>query len=697
MNSKVGHPVMDPVAESLRKFQNLRYYQREAVELASRRMRKTLNPLLIVLPTGAGKSWVIAALAAVVQALAGSSSLSGRKKKVLVLAPSAELVEQNHAKMIQSGFSASIYSADLQMKDVSGDIVFGSHLSVNKDARSFVEGAHEFAAVFVDEAHSFIDQAKSTVEILKELNPNVRVLGLTATPYRMRFGYIFYQDRYREKPPLPDTYARDPYFAELVYEKSPHEMIEEGFLTAPVLGEVSDHYDVSKLRRHAGGGFTKDSTRRVFVEGKSSLTKDIIKDVKAKAKERKGVMVFAQNREHARQILSYLPEKQSALIDSHTNKNRERPEIIAKFKEGKIKYLVNVNTLTKGFDAPRVDMIAVLRHTESPALFQQIIGRGLRLSPETGKRDCLILDYAQNLPPDGDIFSPRIVAAQLGHERNHPTAEVRCPTCHGLNTFRVAKALPQTVMDEFGYLKLPTGEPLLTELGEPVAGHLGVRCSLYQFPESDDGKPYRCGHTWGRVECPACNTLNSAMTHFCCGCSEPLSKSARRLGMTVSRDQTFAQRVARIVEPWVLSKSRSKSGRLTLRISARLQELPYARQATEEELEDNPDDLWIIEQPAPETLIFWLNPEVSLPRAQAGWAEFLRFLEEQEGGKGALQAEGLEQLLDQVQTGGGLVPDTPEHLIYVPRLSSDRKFYGIVAYQYSDATNSVSERQRRMA
>lgn len=157
---------MDLVSKALKKFANLRYYQREAVERTARRLKKTRNPLLIVLPTGAGKSWVIAALAGVILALAGKSDRTGKNKKVLVLAPSAELVEQNHEKMISSGFNASIYSADLNMKDVSGDIVFGSHLSVNKDAPSFVEDAHEFAAVFVDEAHSFLGQAESTVEIL---------------------------------------------------------------------------------------------------------------------------------------------------------------------------------------------------------------------------------------------------------------------------------------------------------------------------------------------------------------------------------------------------------------------------------------------------------------------------------------------------------------------------------------------------
>lgn len=683
---------MDPVGKALQRFKNLRYYQREAVERTAWRLRKTREPLLIVLPTGAGKSWVIAALAAVVQALAGKSSETGKKKKVLVLAPSAELVEQNHGKMIQSGFSASMYSADLNVKDVSGDVVFGSHLSINKDAQSFIEDAHEFAAVFVDEAHSFLEKAQSTVDILKEANPNIRVVGLTATPYRMRFGYIYQKDVYRGAPPLSRDYARDPYFAEMVYEKSPHEMIEEGFLTPPVLGEVSDHYDTSKLKRHGGGGFTKDSTKKVFVSGKSNLTRDIIKEVKQKAKKRKGVMIFAQNREHAKQILSFLPAKQSALIDSHTNKTKDRPEIIDQFKRRKLKYLVNVNTLTKGFDAPHVDMIAVLRHTESPALFQQIIGRGLRLSPETNKKDCLILDYAQNLPADGDIFSPTIVAAKLGNQPDIPTVEVRCPECEGINTFRAAKAFPNTVMNEFGYLKHLSGDPLKTELGEPVAGHLGVRCNQYLIPE-DGSNPRRCGHTWGRVECPACHTLNSAMTHFCRGCSEPLSKSARRLGMGVSRDQGFTQRVGQIVEPWIITKGTSKAGRLTLKIEAELKELPYVRNATEAELKDDPDSPLVLEQPNPETVTFWLNPQVNHPRAQAGWQDFLKYakgaLEERPD---RLESTNIDELMDLLSTGGELEVPPPDRLVYVPSPSSPystRTFYEIVDYAYVQNTESA--------
>jgi DNA repair protein RadD len=684
---------MDTAAKALAKFKNLRYYQSESVQATAARLRKTRSPLLIVLPTGSGKSWVIAALAAVVQALAGKSTTTGKRKKVLVLAPSAELVDQNHQKMVQSGFSASIYSADLKIKDVSGDVVFGSHLSVNKDAPSFVEDAHEFAAVFIDEAHAFLEQAQSTVEILKELNPNIRVVGLTATPYRMRFGYIYQQDVHRNTPPLSKDFARDPYFSEMVYEKSPHEMIEEGFLTPPVLGEISDHYDISKLRRHAGGGFTKASTDNVFVSGKGNLTKEIIREVKQKAKKRKGIMIFAQNREHAKQILSYLPAKQSALIDSHTNKTKDRPEIIAKFKSRKLKYLVNVNTLTKGFDAPHVDMIAVLRHTESPALFQQIIGRGLRLSPETGKKDCLILDYAQNLPADGDIFSPTIVAAKLGNQPEVPTVEVRCPACEGINTFRAAKPFPNTAMDEYGYLKLVSGDALLTDLGEPVAGHLGVQCTHYRIPE-DEGNPYRCKHVWGRVECPSCHTLNSAMTHFCRGCSEPLSKSARRLGMGVSRDQGFTHRVGKMVEKWTIVKGESKAGRLTLRIDALLQELPYVRSASEEELKDDPDQVLILEHPAPESQSFWLNPEVTHPKAQASWKEFLNYAQKRSPEiRSVIKTEPLNAVMSKLQSGGGFEPEAPSYLVYIPTPSSPfstRKFYEIISYDYAPGDKTVS-------
>lgn len=177
------------------------------------------------------------------------------------------------------------------------------------------------------------------------------------------------------------------------------------------------------------------------------------------------------------------------------------------------------------------------------------------------------------------------------------------------------------------------------------------------------------------------------MTHFCRGCNNALSKSARKLGTEVSRDQGYSQRVGRLVKPWSLMTGRSKAGRLTLKILATLQELPYVRFATDDEIKENPDQALIVEHPQAETISFWLNPEVSHPRAQASWTEFLEYAKMSIGERAELLDEmDLATLMERLKTGGSLEPRSPEYLVYVPSPAthnSSRMFYEIVAYKDS--------------
>src|SRR5690606_41766666 len=126
----------------------------------------------------------------------------------------------------------------------------------------------------------------------------------------------------------------------------------------------------------------------------------IISQIAEFAQTRKGLMIFAATVEHAREITGLLPADDAALITGESP-GPERDSLIEDFKAQRFRYLVNVSVLTTGFDAPHVDLIAILRPTESVSLYQQIVGRGLRLAP--GKTDCLILDYAGN---PHDLFSP---------------------------------------------------------------------------------------------------------------------------------------------------------------------------------------------------------------------------------------------------------------------------------------------------
>jgi len=650
--------IKQEVSEALSAFGNLRYYQREAIECTAYRLVKTLEFLLIVLPTGSGKSWVIAGLARLVQSMmqTRSDEEKSANKKILVLAPSAELVTQNRSKMLEAGFPASIYMADLGKKDLSEDIVFAAPISFGNSVANIVEDAHVFGAVVIDEAHEFTPMIRKTIETLQQSNPKLRVIGLTATPYRMAQGYIYAQDVYHKQPPLTARHTKEPPFAELVYEKTAVDMIEEGFLAPPLVGDVQAHYDTGTLQRTASGAkFTEKSNLEVFVEGKAELTRKIVEDVISKSRRRRGVMFFAQNRRHARQIVECLPEGDAALIDTDTDKRHDRPRIIQEFKEQKIKYLVNVGTLIKGFDAPHVDVIAILAHTESVARLQQIFGRGLRPSPDTGKRDCLILDYGENLPEDGDIFNPKINLFKRGDKRGSgQRVEVVCPECENTNEFPPAKipGLGDVVMNLHGYLVSGTdGQLVSSDNGQPIAGHLGTHCHHFYYPnpEDTDSRPVKCSQTWGTVTCDHCGSVNSHRAEYCLTCDGALKNAENRLSLVPSRPEgPFTPRLAKVRGNFRLIPGTSRSGNPTLRITAQVQELPYftvKRFAVNDEPEaglkagdplpegeslpvEEFEEREVLVTPEPEQIQVWLNPTVNHPKAQKAWAAFLDYAQQ---------------------------------------------------------------------
>jgi DNA repair protein RadD len=158
--------------------------------------------------------------------------------------------------------------------------------------------------------------------------------------------------------------------------------------------------------------------------------------------QRQGVMIFSSSVRHAEEILSYLPEGQARLVVGDTEMGK-RDQIITDFKARKFKYLVNVSVLTTGFDAPHVDVIAILRPTESNSLYQQIVGRGLRLSPD--KKDCYILDYTGM---GHDIYAPDISDKRPG--KDTVPVHVPCPDCGFENVFWGYADADGVVLEHFG-------------------------------------------------------------------------------------------------------------------------------------------------------------------------------------------------------------------------------------------------------
>lgn len=478
----------------------LRGYQQDASDAAVEWVRRSIEPCLIEAVTAAGKSHVIADFAARIHAMTG--------KRILCLAPSAELVTQDREKFLATGNPASMFSASAGAKCLRHPVVFGSPLTVKNRISRFQDG---YAAVVLDEAHGITPTVRSIIEAMRAGNPNLRVVGLTATPYRLGDGYIF-----REWPdgkPNGDDTARDPYFAKCVYRITGPDLIKQGFLTPPVIGETgAEHYDTSGLALNSRGQFDADAVDRAY-HGHGRKTAAIVADVVARSRDRMGVMLFAATVRHAEEVLASLPPDMSAMITGETPA-ADRKSIIARFKDRRIKYLVNVAVLTTGFDAPHVDVIAILRKTESVGLLQQIIGRGLRLHPE--KRDCLILDYAGNVEthcPDGDLFAPAVKAGKGGGDSNG--MKCICPDCGAENVFTAKPDTLEFKTDEAGYCLDLTGEQIMTEWG-PMPAHFGRRC-WGQVPVGG-GRLERCGYRWTSKPCPECEAPNDIAARYCAEC-----------------------------------------------------------------------------------------------------------------------------------------------------------------------------------
>jgi DNA repair protein RadD len=473
----------------------LRPYQQEAVTATLKHFRTDRSPAVIVLPTGAGKSLVIAELARIA------------KGRVLVLAHVRELVEQNHAKYISFGLEAGIYSAGLNRKDRDQKTIFASIQSIARASQDFFES---FSLLVIDECHRVSMESETqysqVISKLKNLNPELCILGLTATPYRMGLGWIYEYNAYKK---MKQT-TSERFFKKCIFELSTRFMIRNNYLTPPIkIDAPVASYDFSSLKLN-GTQFIAAQIEELLKDQKR-ITPLIIQNIVEMSKERKGVMIFTSSVNHAKEILRSLPENVSALVVGDTE-DAERDQIIEAFKRQELKFLVNVSVLTTGFDAPHVDVIAILRPTESASLYQQIVGRGLRLSP--GKMDCLILDYTGQ---SHQLFSPEIGEDKPSSES--VIVEVPCPACGLINHF-------------WGLVD-PDGE---------LVEHYGRKCKgAFEDPITHEVKD--CGFRFRFKLCDQCNSENDIAARECGNCHHLLVDNDKRLKEAMSLKDAHVLRV----------------------------------------------------------------------------------------------------------------------------------------------------------
>jgi len=379
----------------------LRLYQKDAVEAVYNHLREKDNNPCVVIPTGGGKTPVLATII--------RDAIVRWDGRVLLLTHVKELLLQAEEKlrMIAGDIDMGIYSAGLRRRELDHKCILAGIQSVYKRAKEL----GFFNLVIIDEVHMVPNEGhgryRTLLADLKEINPSLRIIGLTATPYRTTTGMIC---------------TEDGILNEICYEISVKTLIEQHYL-CPLRTRVAENEVQTDGIAIRNGEFEADEMEHTMREGDN--VERACSEILHVTRDRHSVLVFCAGIAHAEDVMREL-RKSGARTEGVFGDTLPafRAQYIQEFKDGKIKFLVNVGVFTTGFDAPNIDAVAMLRPTCSPGLYYQMIGRGLRLSDT--KENCLVLDFAGNAMRHGpiDMLAP---AAKEGKERE--VKPKMCPQC----------------------------------------------------------------------------------------------------------------------------------------------------------------------------------------------------------------------------------------------------------------------------
>jgi len=384
----------------------LRPYQSAAIEAVDAELER-VDSTLLVASVGAGKTLMQA----------------GFIQRVIAKYPEArfvcavhtrELVKQNFEAMLRTWpfAPAGINSAALGQRSTRAQILFCSIQSVYAQA----ERIGWTDCLIIDESHLVSPKGttmyRQFIDALRAINPDMRILGMSGTPFRMDMGML--------------TDGEDPLFKSIAYEVGIAQLIDEGYLTRPVSKGTATTFDVSGVHTRGGEYIAGELERAV---NKSEITEAAVDEIIRYGGDRRAWIAFAAGVDHAAEIRDEMNRRGVvAEMVEGSMPSAERVRVIEAYKAGRIKCLTNVNVLSIGFDYPAIDLIALMRPTKSPALYIQQCGRGLRLAP--GKDTCLILDFANVVRTLGPIDDVQIKKPGKGEGE----APIRvCPECQCIN------------------------------------------------------------------------------------------------------------------------------------------------------------------------------------------------------------------------------------------------------------------------
>lgn len=365
------------------------------------------NPIICMF-TGLGKSYTLAAI--MIEMIRQSPNV-----KIVVVTHSEKVLRQDYGAFYDllcyyNIFSTlGIYSAKLGKKETDAQVTFATVASIYKKAELF-----DVNYTFIDECHLVSDNEDTMYrQMLKSFGK--KVCGLTATPFRMKKGYL-----HKMKGAI---------FTDLIYDTNTPEkfaeMIELGYLVKPVRKPVAIDMETDGITK-TGGDF---NLRGLSLKlDRDELTTKICKDMLQYKDQRKHWFVFCIDQIHSENVSKELNRIGIKSDYVHSSKEEDNDIAIQKFRDGEIQVICSVMMLTTGVDIPQIDLISCMRPTDSIVIHIQSIGRGLRSDKKSGKVDCLVLDYAGNTARNGPIDAPIIKVA--GEGKKGGVIEKECPKCH---------------------------------------------------------------------------------------------------------------------------------------------------------------------------------------------------------------------------------------------------------------------------
>lgn len=388
----------------------LRDFQQESIDSLYQWFCDEKGNPLVVAPTGSGKSIINAEFIR-------SAVQTYPQTRIVSVTHVQELIRQNYQALIRMwpDAPAGIYSAGLGKKQIGSQIIFAGIQSIARQ----VERLGSVDLVIVDEAH-LIPRKSSTLygqffEALRGENPDLRVIGLTATPFRLDSGMLHS--------------GKDALFDGIAYNIPIPLLVDRGYLAPLVSKRPGTILDTAGIKKR-GGDFVESAMAERFDD--DDITKPAVAEIVEMGKDRRSWLVFCCTVAHAEHVRDEIRNYGISCEVVHGQLDKgQRARILESYKSGSIQCLTSVAVLTTGFDAPQTDLLAMLRPTQSTGLYMQIVGRGMRVAE--GKENCLVLDFAENVMRHGPVDTINVVGGDgaIGDEAGEPgeAPSKTCPEC----------------------------------------------------------------------------------------------------------------------------------------------------------------------------------------------------------------------------------------------------------------------------